>query len=1017
LSGTGFTPTITVNPTSLSFGNVNTGTTSTAQTITVTGVSLTGNITVTKSGTGAAAFNITPSSLPAAGGTVSVTFSPTAAQAYNATLTFSSAGAADKTVTLSGTGVTPTITVSPTSLNFGDVITGTTSPGQTVTVTGAYLGGNITVTKSGTGAAAFNVTPTSLPAAGGTLTVTFAPTTAGAHSATITLSCPGAADKTVTLSGTGIVPSITVNPTSLNFGSVVTGNTSPPQTITITGVGLNGNITYTKTGTGAAAFNVSPPSPLPSGGGTVTVTFSPTAAQVYNATLTFSNPGVSDKTVTLSGTGAAIAITTDPSSLNFGNVITGTTSAAQTIAVSGTNLTGSITVTKSGTGAAAFTVTPASLPSTGGTINVTFSPTAAQSYSATITLSSPGAADKTVTLSGTGITPTITVNPTSLNFGNVITGTTSAEQTVTITGVSLSGSITVTKSGAGAAAFTVTPASLPSTGGAINVTFSPTAAQSYSATITLSSPGATDKTVTLNGTGITPTITVNPTSLNFGNVVVGATSAGQMVTVTGVNLSGNISITKTGAGAGAFNISQTSLPATGGSVSVTFEPTTAQTYNATLTFSSANAVDKTVTLSGTGVVPTITVNPLSLDFGEVTIGLTSAAQTLAVTGANITGNITVTKTGNDATAFNVSPTSLPAAGGTLNVTFTPSAAQAHSATLTLSNPGVADQTVTLNGTGLTPTYTITATAGANGTIEPSESITVIQGENQTFTFTPDNCYEIDKVLIDGINDANAVAAGEYTFINVAANHTISVSFKLKTYTITATAGANGSITPGTTTVNCGDNQTYHFNPELGYEIDKVTVDGVTLDEPENFYLFVNIKENHTIHVSFKITTVQQYTITATAGANGAINPNADIIVNSASNQTFLFIPDDNYIVEQVLVDEKPVSIFNNYYTFTNITNNHTIYVTFAPINDIPTVTDKRTIVIYPNPTTGLLTITNYDLQITNVEIFDIYGRKQKAESRKQNTEWLMDLSNLPRGIYFARIITETGMITKKVLKH
>jgi hypothetical protein len=73
--------------------------------------------------------------------------------------------------------------------------------------------------------------------------------------------------------------------------------------------------------------------------------------------------------------------------------------------------------------------------------------------------------------------------------------------------------------------------------------------------------------------------------------------------------------------------------------------------------------------------------------------------------------------------------------------------------------------------------------------------------------------------------------------------------------------------------------------------------------------------------------------------------------------------------------------------------------------------------IFPNPTTGELRITNYELRIENIAVFDVYGRKlieQKAESRKQNE---IDISNLQTGVYFIKIITEKGIITKKIIKY
>ena len=75
------------------------------------------------------------------------------------------------------------------------------------------------------------------------------------------------------------------------------------------------------------------------------------------------------------------------------------------------------------------------------------------------------------------------------------------------------------------------------------------------------------------------------------------------------------------------------------------------------------------------------------------------------------------------------------------------------------------------------TYTITATAGANGSIAPSGSVSVAEGAGQTFTFTPNSGFEVDTVTVDG---TAVPAAASYTFTNVTANHTINVTFKAVT---------------------------------------------------------------------------------------------------------------------------------------------------------------------------------------------------------------------------------------------
>ena len=75
------------------------------------------------------------------------------------------------------------------------------------------------------------------------------------------------------------------------------------------------------------------------------------------------------------------------------------------------------------------------------------------------------------------------------------------------------------------------------------------------------------------------------------------------------------------------------------------------------------------------------------------------------------------------------------------------------------------------------------------------------GANQSYLIVPSPGYHVADVLVDGVSQG---ALTSYTFTNVTAGHTISATFAINTYTITATAGANGSIAPaGDTGVNSG----------------------------------------------------------------------------------------------------------------------------------------------------------------------------------------------------------------------
>ncbi len=75
------------------------------------------------------------------------------------------------------------------------------------------------------------------------------------------------------------------------------------------------------------------------------------------------------------------------------------------------------------------------------------------------------------------------------------------------------------------------------------------------------------------------------------------------------------------------------------------------------------------------------------------------------------------------------------------------------------------------------TFTITASAGAHGTISPSGEISVDEGEDQAFTITPASGYSVDHVLIDG---SSAGTVTSYTFTDVNDDHTIAATFKANT---------------------------------------------------------------------------------------------------------------------------------------------------------------------------------------------------------------------------------------------
>ena len=234
------------------------------------------------------------------------------------------------------------------------------------------------------------------------------------------------------------------------------------------------------------------------------------------------------------------------------------------------------------------------------------------------------------------------------------------------------------------------------------------------------------------------------------------------------------------------------------------------------------------------------------------------------------------------------------------------------------------------------TYTIEATAGANGSISPDGAVSVLEGGEQRFTITPAGGYVVEDVKVDGVSVG---AKTSYTFTNVTANHTIEATFKKASYTITASADPNGRIDPsGVVRVDHGKSQIFYFYCDRNDRVlTDVLVDGISVMDDVSAgavssYTFTNVTADHTIRATFKIVPVVTHTITPSAGSNGSISPNRLVTVPEGSNATFTIIPDAGYVVDDITVDgtSKGPDVS---YTFTNIRANHTIHATFktAPV--------------------------------------------------------------------------------------
>jgi hypothetical protein len=232
---------------------------------------------------------------------------------------------------------------------------------------------------------------------------------------------------------------------------------------------------------------------------------------------------------------------------------------------------------------------------------------------------------------------------------------------------------------------------------------------------------------------------------------------------------------------------------------------------------------------------------------------------------------------------------------------------------------------TITASFVIKTFTINASAGSGGTISPTGAVKVNFGADKTFTITPNSGFQVADVVVDNVSQG---AITSYTFNSVTADHIIVASFTPSgvTYTITATAGSNGSISPaGAVQVNSGATQVFTIMANSGYHIVDVKVDNVS-QGPLTSYTFSNVKANHTITASFAAGTA--YITTASAGAGGTVSPAGGVQVIAGANQTFTITPNRGYHIVDVKVDNVSQGPITSY-TFRNVTANHTITASFA----------------------------------------------------------------------------------------
>ncbi len=534
-------PTAVLSTPTLDFPPQQVGTTSSAQTVTLTNNSSTAlSISSVAASSGFAETQTCGTSLAAgANCTISVTFTPAALGSHTGTVTINdnAASGSPQAINLSGSGYSGAVSLSPSSLSFGNQLAGTTSSAQSVTLANAS---SAPLTISSISAPYAFGSTSNCPMAPSTLaggascpiSVTFSPTGMGpiAQQVTITDTADDS-PQAIVLTGTGIAPLATFSPSYIDFGTHKVGtSTTLGTTLTNTGTA---NLTITSIAdslgppfTESNNCPLSPSTLSPGGSCAITYVFAPTVWGQFGAAPgleiqddAFNNsPGFGY----VSGKAYSGAVTFSTTSINFGTVDAGqTANRTMTLTNSGDlplyimsnfgfygDANGSLTQTNN------CPLSPASL-ATGASCTFTFSFT--PSYAGGISMymdvsDSALGFRQTISFTGSGISPTVSFQGNNY-FPNQGVHTTSSAQDLGLANLG-NANLTLSSysiSGPNASDFAIintgttctSPITLaPNAKCAIMVTFTPSALGLRTATITYAdnAPGS-PQTLPLQGNG------------------------------------------------------------------------------------------------------------------------------------------------------------------------------------------------------------------------------------------------------------------------------------------------------------------------------------------------------------------------------------------------------------------------------------------------------------------------------------------------------------------------------------
>lgn len=511
--------------------------------------------------------------------------------------------------------------------------------------------------------------------------------------------------------------------------------------------------------------------------------------------------------------------------------------------------------------------------------------------------------------------PIAAAAPSTLTFASTTVGATSAAQTVTLsnTGTTALGPVAFAASGP----YAVTPSTCTSGGTVaagssctVTVAFNPIAVGAASGSLIFShNASPTTTSVALSGIGAAAPVlaaSTSPSTLTFTSTTIGATSAGQTVTLSNT---GSAALTPLNFyTTGAFAVAAGTCAAGGSvaargtcTVSVTFKPTATGSASGSLTFThNASPSSTNVVLSGIGAaapLPSAVVGPVAMSFVATTVGAASAAQTVTISNTGTAPLVVSGIASSDAAVFKVTGGSCVAGGSvtagascTVMLSFNPAAAGAASASLTIAhNASPNMSTVTLSGTG------VAAAPGVS--VSPSlltfSQVTGTTSSNQTVTVsnTGSATLALSSIVIGGAQAGEfAKAPASSCGASVAAGASCSV---LINFTPAATGARTASLTithnaaGGSSSAALNGTGTSTAQPVISVNNNALTFSAQALGSSATQTVTVtNSGQANLVLSSVALSGAQS----ADYSLSGTCMANANIAVNQSCTLTVQFVP-------------------------------------------------------------------------------------------------------------------------------